>query len=154
MVDDLDKKINSNEGNKENPNDLFKKFRDHLGYLANEVYETSKNAYDNALQSLEKWLSSREKKVQEDTTDALGKLRGTVDKQHDRTDISSDIVSSSKSSPWSHDFMSYDRTIWVQDTIKQAAANVDLLVDQSVKDTNAAASFFGRLMQKLMNTET
>jgi hypothetical protein len=35
------------------------------------VYETSKNAYDKALQSLEKWLLSKKEKVQEDTIDAL-----------------------------------------------------------------------------------
>jgi F0F1-type ATP synthase membrane subunit b/b' len=72
MVDDINKKIDRAPQNPDKDFDnLLEKFRDHLGYLAKEVYETSKNAYDKALQSLQEWLSSQKKEVQKNTVDAL-----------------------------------------------------------------------------------
>jgi molecular chaperone DnaK (HSP70) len=72
MVDDINKKTDLAPQNPDKDFDnLLEKFRDHLDYLAKEVYETSKNAYDKALQSLQEWLSSQKKEVQKNTVDAL-----------------------------------------------------------------------------------
>lgn len=79
MADEFDKKIDPSKDIETKPeNKLLSEFKNNLSSLASEVKDTYRNAFDKALQSLEKWLSSQEKSVQKEVVDDLDKLRSSV----------------------------------------------------------------------------
>jgi len=57
---------------------LLSQFKNSLSYLAAEVKNTSRTAFDKALQSLEKWLYSQEKSVQKEVVKDLNTLRSSI----------------------------------------------------------------------------
>lgn len=148
MSEKFDKKKVSPEENQKNPeNKLLSQFKNNLSHLASEVKNTSRAAFDKALQSLEKWLLSQKKEVQNQVVDDLNTLRSSVS-------ISKRIE---KKWIWSYETNSSDplsRSLSVNKEILAASTSISLMIKQSDQDTNPIASIIGRWMQKILNTES
>lgn len=147
MADEFDKKIDSSKDVETKPeNKLLSEFKNNLSSLASEVKDTYRNAFDKALQSLEKWLSSQEKSVQKEVVDDLDKLRSSVafSKNIDRSWLGYDEVIS-------HDPLY--RPLSVDKEISAASASISRMIEQSDEDAHPIASVIGGWMKKIIATE-
>lgn len=150
MAEGFDKNIlDPSEKNKEgedNNKDILDWFKDNLQHLAQDIYHEYKDKLDNALQSLKNWLSLQEQKVQKDTINELSQLRSSIEK----VIISNNSVSWEIPLSWS----TFDRSEQAQKGIRQSYQHIDAMIQSSPNDTNPIAAVVGRLMKKIIETET
>lgn len=147
MAEEFDNKIDPSKDIQTDPEKkILSEFEDNLSYLASEVKNTYRAAFDKALQSLEKWLSSKEKSVQKEVIEDLNTLRSSVaiSKNIDRNWL------------WSHEVVSHDplyRPLSVDKEILTASHSISLMIEQSDRDAQPIASVVGSWMKKIIATE-